>query len=147
MENASKALIIAGSILVSILVISLGVVIFRNMSANVNQQSRLTEQEISNFNSRFTKYLGENVIGYDVNALLQIVRQVNMQEDIVGDAEIKINLKDTTSTKSGVIPGGADTSKDTIRRVENSNSYYKVEIPTNGYRDGLINTINIEVKP
>ena len=46
MENASKALIIAGSILISILVISLGVMIFRNMSNTVEKNANLNKQQI-----------------------------------------------------------------------------------------------------
>ena len=39
MENASKALIIAGAILISIMIIGLGVAIFSKAKSNVNSQN------------------------------------------------------------------------------------------------------------
>ena len=47
MENASKALIIAGSILVSIVIITLGVMIVSNVTETIQKNSSLTEQEIT----------------------------------------------------------------------------------------------------
>ena len=52
MENASKALIIAGAILLSILLISLGIMIFNQAQTTV-QDSGMSQAEISTFNSKF----------------------------------------------------------------------------------------------
>lgn len=57
MENASKALIIAGAILLSILLISLGIMIFGQAQDTVNN-SGMSQAEIQTFNSRFLKYEG-----------------------------------------------------------------------------------------
>lgn len=45
MENASKALIIAGAILISILLISLGIIMF-NSSAGTSDQSKQVANEM-----------------------------------------------------------------------------------------------------
>ena len=75
MENASKALIIAGAILISIVIITLGIVIVRNVTGTINNNSNLSTQEIESFNSRFSIYEGNNVPGSQVNALIQAVYQ------------------------------------------------------------------------
>ena len=57
MENASKALIIAGAILLSILLISLGIMIFNQAQDTVNN-SGMSQAEIATFNNQFLKYEG-----------------------------------------------------------------------------------------
>ncbi len=57
MENASKALIIAGSILLSILIIALGMYIFGQAGSSTDA-SQLSALEISAFNGQFDKYAG-----------------------------------------------------------------------------------------
>ena len=57
MENASKALIIAGAILLAILLISLGILIFNQAQDTVNN-SGMSQAEITAFNNKFLKYEG-----------------------------------------------------------------------------------------
>ena len=54
MENASKALIMAGSILIAIIIISLGIVVFRKMAGNVENESSLTKEQMASFNSKIS---------------------------------------------------------------------------------------------
>lgn len=70
MENASKALIIAGAILLAIVIISLGLIVVNN-TRNVTDNTNLSEQEIQAFNAKFTPYEGEKISGTKVKALLQ----------------------------------------------------------------------------
>ena len=49
MENASKALIIAGAILLAILIISLGILIYKQASGVVNNNA-MSEVDISTYN-------------------------------------------------------------------------------------------------
>lgn len=72
MENASKALIIAGSILLSILIIALGMYIFSTSSSTSNVEI-LNETEVQTFNAKFEKYKGEQ-LGTNVDALLKALR-------------------------------------------------------------------------
>ena len=76
MENASKALIIAGAILLAILIISLGLIIYQKAAGTINGVS-LTEQEIQTFNGKFTSYEGGNVSGTQVKALIKAVNASN----------------------------------------------------------------------
>ena len=58
MENASKALIIAGAILLAILLISLGIMIF-NQAQSAIDGSGMSDAELTAFNQKFTKYEGK----------------------------------------------------------------------------------------
>ena len=62
MENASKALIIAGAILLSILIIALGIYVF-NMAKSATNTNSLDELQIQAFNDQWngTKATGPNV--------------------------------------------------------------------------------------
>ena len=63
MENASKALIMAGAILIAIMIISLAVYLFTDFgttSAEINKEN--AERQLTQFNTQFTTYLGRNNI-------------------------------------------------------------------------------------
>ena len=79
MENASKALIIAGAILLAILIISLGIMIYQQASGVVNNNA-MSEVDINSFNQKFIQYTGTNVRGAQVNALLNQI-QTKMNQD------------------------------------------------------------------
>jgi len=128
MENASKALILAGSILIAIIIISLGIVVFRNMSAPVQREASLSEQQISAFNSKISPYLGESVSGSQVNALMQLVRTINTKAENENDTAKKITI-----SYNGT-PG--------VTRVETGN-FYKVE---GEFVNGLLTIIRVSDK-
>ena len=72
MENASKALIIAGSVLIAILIISLGLFIFKSTEGTTDQTKKLGETlEVQQFNSQFLKYCGDSVKGSQVRTLCE----------------------------------------------------------------------------
>ena len=59
MENASKALIIAGAILISILLISVGIIVINAINDPVSQAGSSAEsQAIQIFNAKFDAYVG-----------------------------------------------------------------------------------------
>ena len=88
MENASKALIIAGAILLSILLISLGIYIFQQANGVISG-SGMTKAEISSFNQQFTKYEGTKT-GSEVRALVQEVIANNSSEDASDETQIEL---------------------------------------------------------
>lgn len=77
MENASKALIIAGAIILSVLIIGLGMSVFMQTS-NTTDNTDLSEYEITQFNQKFTTYEG-TVTGAKAMALCDTVRTHNTQ--------------------------------------------------------------------
>lgn len=123
MENASKALIMAGSILIAIIIISLGIMVFKNMSNSVTKNTSLTKEQISAFNSKIQPYIGESVSGSQVNTLMQLVRTINQKADSEDNSvrKIKVNGSDKI------------TRYDTVK-------FYKV---TGEYEEGLLTKITI----
>lgn len=90
MENASKALLIAGAILIVILLISLGIYIYSQAQQQVDSVN-MDEQEILAFNNKFAPYLGTNITGAQVNALLQQVIASNGQATDLGYPTITVS--------------------------------------------------------
>ena len=71
MENASKALIIAGAILLSILIIAIGMYIYTSSHNSISEAgSQISEQEKTSFNQQWNTYEGAQG-GNNVKALLQ----------------------------------------------------------------------------
>lgn len=77
MENASKALIIAGAILISILIISLGVLVYNQASSTVSK-ANLNSQEAQAHNTAFENYFGTDVTASEAKNLLSEVRTNNL---------------------------------------------------------------------
>ena len=102
MENASKALIIAGAILLAILLISLGILIFNQAQDTVNN-SGMSQAEITAFNNKFLKYEGTQK-GSVVKSLVNEVIASNADDN---NPDVKINDKYPTSTATSTI----DTKK------------------------------------
>jgi len=96
MENASKALIIAGAILLAILLISLGIMIFGQAQDTVNN-SGMSQAELQAFNSRFIKYEGSNKKGSEVKALINEVLTSNADPNNSA-RQISLSGHTTTST-------------------------------------------------
>ena len=143
MENASKALIIAGAILVSILIVSLGVMIFNSMSGTAKQMANMDEQEIAAFNSKITPYLGESISGSQVNALIQYVISNDLACIQSGETHkaIKITFPGNDSGIN-VDDSGAMSYGTEKKRVETgANKYYKVQGTYDN--NGLITTITV----
>lgn len=138
MENASKALIIAGAILLSILIISLGILIFSQAQDTINSIN-MSEQEIMAFNNKFTPYEGTGVRGSQVNALIQAVYSNNQSAKDNGETKTK-GIKVTLAGNEIVKQDGTTTS---VTKVP-SGTLYNV---TFTYKDALVNQIAIVVKP
>lgn len=71
MENASKALLMTGSILIGIILLSLGVYIFNIMSeARRIEASTLTEEQLVKYNLEYTSFNKSRMYGTDVITVL-----------------------------------------------------------------------------
>jgi hypothetical protein len=138
MENASKALIIAGAILLSILIISLGIFIF-NQASEITKSSNLSEVEVLNFNEKFTSFEGTNVRGSEVNSLLNRIVQNNVANQIDESKKVKLTQagqgwqsgETSTNTAPNTMPKKAQTGK-------TYNVTYTIDANT-----GLVNLITI----
>ncbi len=120
MENASKALIIAASILIVLLLITFGVFIIQR----VNPKSLIkANYEAETFNAQFDQYAtldGSTISGQEVKALMNAFRQSNV--NYKGEHEV-------------VWEGGAAPTPTT-------NGRYTVELKDND-EDGFYDTIAV----
>ena len=132
MENASKALIIAGAILLAILLISLGIMIFSQAQDTVNN-SGMSQAEIESFNSKFLKYEGTrkgSVVKTMVNEVIASNADENHQNN---DAIVKVN--------------GEEKDKITTSGISTAKTYdISVEYGTNGRISNIIYTAKGEDK-
>ena len=82
MENASKALIIAGTILIVMLVIGAGMFLYnRAGSLSGTVKNNWSQDEIQAFNHKFQKYEGEQK-GSRVKELIAVVNKSNESSDV-----------------------------------------------------------------
>ena len=159
MENASKALIIAGAILLSILIIAIGMYIYTSSHNSISEAgSQISEQEKTSFNQQWNTYEGAQG-GNNVKALLQKVIancNTNAQEaqrlvDVVcskptsGDYAdvdpvlIPITVSNAVSTEAD----GAVQSLTALRSSIEARHTYYVSIEYSG-KTSLVNRIIIE---
>ncbi len=146
MENASKALIIAGAILLSILIIGLGMGVY-NSSKTAMGGANLDATELRAHNSQFTAYEGRQK-GSEVKALFGAIQNNNTTYE---DRQISVNF--LTGEDEPEVPEGIEkavyTSEDgetemsSLMRKVKSATTYKVTLDTNGA--GLITLCSIEV--
>ena len=90
MENASKALIIAGAILISILLISVGILVM-NSTGNMQDQvsSSADSMAIETFNSQFLSYETDTNSAAQIRTLISKVNASNASNDATTSADEK----------------------------------------------------------
>ena len=138
MENATKALMIAGAVLIAILIIGVGMMIYNSAQGSIEgATSKISQQEIEIFNSGFTQYEG-NVSGSQVKALMSSVINNNNQYGTTGDNVPEKVIEVTFGGKT------ATTSSDltSIRASIVTGKRYKVSFTNNN--SGFVHTIGIE---
>jgi len=142
MENATKALMIAGAVLIAIMLISVSLFIFNSAQDTFNgAASKMSSGEKDMFNSQFTGYEGTNKAGSTVKTLISAVitnnhqmveegtedKCVKMEFDKVKDAptEVTSDVKALESARTKIISG----------------KKYTVEVSTAS--SGLVDTIKV----
>ena len=76
MENASKALLIAGAILLAILLISLGIMVYNNAKGTISD-SNLDTEKAQAFNTKISQYCGTRKSGTTMNSLVDAIAASN----------------------------------------------------------------------
>ncbi len=143
MENASKALIIAGAILLAILIITLGIMVYRQASGVVDSNA-MDEVSVSTFNQKFLQYEGENIRGANVNALINTVIQNNLTNKGDTSKQIKLVSGDTCTWNGTAYPKEAPTAAQTEKSGSAlTGKSYKVTTHADE-KSGYIDKITIE---
>lgn len=124
MENASKALIMAGGILIGMLLLTFLVIMFTS-AGNVSQSYDDTKREeaIQQFNANFTKYLGKELTIHEVVTICNFAQKNGVT--VTSSKDIKDIRNDVDEYNS--------SSKDSIK-------IYKLTIVSYS-DDGYINSI------
>ncbi len=143
MENASKALIIAGAILISILLIGVGMLVFQGAQGGIDEavlQMSATEKQM--FNNNFVPYEGENVRGSSVRALIgNIITSNSANKDIDGKLVSITGEATISATKDNL--GADEMSK--LRASINTGGIYEVVL-TQNTKTGLVESVKITKK-
>ena len=140
MENASKALIIAGAILLSIAIIGIGMYIYTTAQQTI-QSANMSQQEITAYNSEFIKYEGTQN-GSNVKALLQTVRTHNAVNKDDKSKQIVVNKG---GTSSGNVDDTADgsNSQSIANDISSTTAGTQYNVTFDYSSTGLIKRINI----
>jgi len=140
MENASKALIIAGAILLSIAIIGIGMYVFGIASDTIGKAD-MSQQEITAYNSEFIKYQGK-INGASARSLCQSIRSHNLtNEDVSKQIILDVSTKCTGATIEDSTPGSTSQEITTAQNTINAGTRYEVEFDFTS--TGLIKKISI----
>ena len=129
MENASKALIIAGAILLAILIISLGILVL-NQATGIINGSGMSKAELTAFNQQFTQYGGIQT-GSTIRSMVQEVMSNNNSTEASDETMVEIAGVVTLSV-------GADQTPD-YGDLKNTKTY----TVTFEYKKGRVSIIHV----
>lgn len=145
MENASKALLISGGVLIGMLVISIGVYLFATYSGiGSSYEQTMQTTEIQKFNSNFTKFEGRtDITTYEIATLINFIKQHQEQTGEV----IACHFSDTKFTlfcKKIIINYDNDsTIINLIEKYANNSRYEFVSIEYNP--EGKVDSIRFDI--
>ena len=134
MENASKALLIAGGMLLFILVASFATLLFRRMGSQTSDFYKdMSDTEIFEFNQQFFNYERSNLRIQDVVSVINLAKDANDREIVPVTLEVNY-LGSSLDLKS------VDTKKMLIDNIEDYETRYtcKVDYATNSNYVGII---------
>ncbi len=110
MENASKALIISGEILIAILILSLLIYAWGKYSEYKNSQVKLADIEnTAKFNEQFTNYDRDDVAGYELLTLINKI--VDYNERKTTDSKINANTYNAIKIQIDFKDDGTETNR------------------------------------
>ena len=92
MENASKALLIAAGVIISLLLITVLIFSFRKISEYQSSNKELADiQNTADFNEQFLQYDREDVKGYEIVSLVNRISDYNSRMSNVGKNDVGYN--------------------------------------------------------
>lgn len=153
MENASKALLIAGAILIVILLIAVGMMVYRGAQGSINKaigQMSSTEKDIHN--SQFEPYLGTNKSGSELRTLYSKVITNNSEDDNIDVVISNITVAPSGTTTAMTASTVTATSTTPLTSAQESASMSNIKTGASArynveafYNDGVITGINVTI--
>lgn len=155
MENATKALIIAGAVLIGIILLSIGVALWRNFSnfSAENAQSTRTRQ-LEEFNIKFKKYEFNSqatredeqnyITAQDVRTIANLAKDYN-DKNGNGEDIIKVTYanQDLTRWKEQKWIEFLNTANEKVVKNNISPQMYKATMNNNNGNSDIITSITI----
>lgn len=148
MENAAKALAIAAAVIFTLLVLTLLVILYNQLSSYFQEKNKMTEiEQLQEFNARFANYEGKEIRGNELVSIMnRIIDYNNLQSDMQGYERIiiNVNLKGHASqltfdgnTQVGVFNSGNISNNTSDEQIKNL-----AEVTINAQREisGLTHT-------
>ncbi len=133
MENASKALLIAAGVLVGLILISMIIIGYRQISSYyVTKEEVKASEQLANFNKQFIPYNRDDVRGTELISLVNKIIDFN-----------SIKMNDTNEEKiniSIIIPNN-DTYKSFYYKYNETNTTKLVKYGNPAYTENNINTL------
>ena len=122
MENVSKALMMAGGLLISLMVISLIVVLWGQLSGYFTEDSKATvvEQD-TKFNAQFENYNKKSIGGYDLISVINKIIDYNRTAADIKNYDrikIKIELNGRNFQYNGDTGTNIFKNKDTLSNID-----------------------------
>lgn len=119
MENASKALLIAGAILICILLIAIGMYIYQQADSVIKSAAdNMSQQDKDAYNSKVKPYMGDVKKGSQVKALIDTV--ISQNDGNVGESGKFISIK-----VDGTITGVKDDLVSALNSACDAANFYK----------------------
>ena len=134
MDNASKALIIAGAVLIAVMLVSVGVMIYNQAAGVIGQgQSNMDALEITMANQPYTQYEGANK---NRNAVGQLLDTIAQAYDAGAEHTVSVTIESAPKTFSD----NTNTSEireaaKEIRKASNYKYTVTFDKDQNGYID------------
>ena len=140
MENAAKALIIAGGGLLLVLVLTLAMFIFKRMATQSSSfYKEMSDTERFEYNQKFFNYESENLRIQDVVTLINLVKDANEKQR----APVTINVSfDGEPLNLILFDSGEFLSKEILASDDNNKKKYKCNVEYAG-DSGYVGTITI----
>lgn len=138
MENASKALLIAGGMLLLILVFSFATLLFRRMGAQSSEFYKdMSDTEIYEFNQQFFNYERNDLRIQDVISIINLAKDSNARERVPVILEVRYlgNVLDLNNVNT------KEMLSNSINEDTNTKYTCTVEYATNSNYVGIITII------
>ena len=144
MENASKAILIAGGVLLALVVISICMLVISNAKESfVSMEERRQAQIVQEQTVKFANYVGQPIYGTEVYNCIKRAQSYNANNPgsnivIKNDSNKNMTVPDAVT---GIYPDIIVATED-LTNVENRNKIFEGEMVTNP--DGTIQSIKFK---
>lgn len=145
MENASKALIIAGSIILAVLIIILGMY-FYNQASGIGKSINMTEYEIQAYNSKFINYEGK-ASGTKARELCDVMKQHNIANSANKGNGVFVyynaQIENTSNFTAVTADSSINTQIDYVKSLLKTGKFYEIILIYDNSK-GIVSAVNFK---